>query len=140
MAFIVPDFRKVLITILVLLPMTLCLNSGVSGSEGEKKGEGAPSPQLSETFVLNVLSGTNNRFLKCSIYFDFSSPTIAEKVKGRLAVLRDAVIMLVSAKSADSVSSPEGKLQLKDELIIRVNQLFGDKAVGNVYFTDFIMQ
>jgi flagellar FliL protein len=131
--------RKVLIIILLLFPMTLCFNAVSRGEEHEKKGEGA-SPQLTETFILNIAGGTGTKFLKCSICFDFSKPAIAERVKARLAVLRDAVIMLISAKSVDSITSPEGKLQMKEELIMRINQLFGDNAVSNVYFTDFIMQ
>jgi flagellar FliL protein len=131
--------RKVLIIALLLLPVTFCMNSVSRGEEHEKKGEGA-SPQLIEEFILNIGGGTGNKFLKCSICFDFSKPTIAARVKARLAVLRDAVIMLVSAKALDSIISAEGKMQIKEELIMRINQLFGDNALSNVYFTDFIMQ
>jgi len=57
-----------------------------------------------------------------------------------LDVARDAIITLVSSKSAEAVSSPEGKLQLKDELLLRANQSVGKDVFKNLYFTEFVMQ
>jgi len=61
-------------------------------------------------------------------------------VEDRIPQLRDAIITLLSSKSAESVSSPEGKLQLKDELLLRTNQAIGKNIVKNLYFTEFVMQ
>jgi len=48
----------------------------------------------------------------------------------------------VSSKSLNSISSPEGKFQLKDEVLFRANQIMGmDKDIfKNLFFTEFVMQ
>jgi flagellar FliL protein len=63
-----------------------------------------------------------------------------EKAKQKSPQLRDAIITLLTSKSSESLFPPEGKLQLKDEINARMNQVLGANTVKNVYLTDFVMQ
>jgi len=36
--------------------------------------------------------------------------------------------------------SAEGRLQLKDELLDRINSILGEKAVKGIYFTEIVVQ
>jgi flagellar FliL protein len=63
-----------------------------------------------------------------------------EKAKTKTPQIRDAIITLLTSKTSDALISPEGKLQLKDEINIRINQVLGENSVKNVYLTDFVMQ
>ncbi len=65
---------------------------------------------------------------------------MAEKAKAKTGAIRDAIIMLVTTKSPDEISSSEGKQQLKDEILTRLNRILGEGSVKNIYFTDFVMQ
>ena len=44
--------------------------------------------------------------------------------------------------SINAIASPEGKFQLKDEILFRANQVMGGEkeAFKNLYFTEFVMQ
>ncbi|GER93976.1 hypothetical protein A45J_1734 [hot springs metagenome] len=91
-----------------------------------------------DPFITNI--GSGKRFLKFSISIELSTPAMAEKAKAKTGMIRDAIIMLITSKTPDDVSSSEGKQQLKDELVTRLNQILGEDSIKNIYFTDFVMQ
>lgn len=91
-----------------------------------------------EPFILNLAE--HGRFLKLTIQFELGDATMQPAVTERVPQLRDAIITLVSSKSAESLSSPEGKFLLKDELLLRANQAIGKDVFKNLYFTEFVMQ
>lgn len=58
------------------------------------------------------------------------------------AQVKDAIIAVMSAKSPSEVLTPEGKEELKEELIEAINEALevDEPAVVNVYFKEFIVQ
>ncbi len=106
--------------------------------KAEKKKQSAIFPL--DPFVLNL--GDHGRYLKVSIQFEVTDESMNEFVKSKTPMLRDTIITLVSSKSLSSISSPEGKFQLKDEVLFRANQIMGlEKDIfKNLYFTEFVMQ
>ena len=111
-----------------------------SGKEGGKEGGKKDSAVLVpfEPFVVNL--SAPGRYLKVTIHFELKNAGDEEFVKSKTPVLRDVVITLLSSKSADAVSGPEGKFQLKDEVLFRANQALGREIIKNLYFTEFVMQ
>jgi len=91
-----------------------------------------------DPFVLNLAE--QGRFLKVTMQLELSDISYQPVVANKVPQLRDAIITLVSSKSAESVSSPEGKFQLKDEILLRANQAVGKDVFKNLYFTEFVMQ
>jgi len=91
-----------------------------------------------DAFVLNLAE--QGRFLKVTMQFEIADPSNQQLMAEKTPQLRDAIITLVSSKSAESLSSPEGKFQLKDELLLRANQSMGKDIFKNLYFTEFVMQ
>ncbi len=91
-----------------------------------------------DPFVVN-LGGPSN-FLKLTLQLEMTSPDDKQYLEGRLAPIRDSIVILLSSKTAQSVASPEGKLQLKDDINVRINQALGKDLIRNVYFTEFVMQ
>ncbi len=81
-----------------------------------------------------------NRFLKLSAQFELSDPSYEPLVSSKVPQLRDMIITFVSSKSIESILTPEGKIQLKDEILLRANQVVGKNVFSNVYFTEFIAQ
>lgn len=125
-------------TILFLISLSLVLNPTDSYCSESTKKSGDSSLFQLEPFITNI--GDGRRFLKLSISIELSSPAMAERVKAKTGAIRDAVIMLITTKSPNDVSSPEGKQQLKDEILIKLNQILGKDCIKNIYFTDFVMQ
>ena len=114
------------------------------GEKGAKKEEQQKKEESSmfslEPFVVNLSDQANNKFLKVSMQLELSGQALQETAKSKTPQIRDAIINLLTSKTSESLMSPEGKLQLKDEINMQVNQILGNNSVKNVYLTEFVMQ
>lgn len=111
---------------------------GAPGAHGE--GEGAGSVVPLDPFVVNLADEGTQRYLKVSMKLEFLGPQPPPQFSGKQAQIRDLVLTLLSSKSVGDVRTVEGKAQLRDEIIARVNRVLGDDAVKAVYFAEFIVQ
>jgi flagellar protein FliL len=91
-----------------------------------------------DPFVVNLSEA--GRYLKVTMQFEIAGETKQESIAEKVPILRDVIITLISSQPYEYVSSPEGKTQLKDEILLRTNQIFGKEVFRNLYFTDFVMQ
>jgi len=152
-----PKKSKKLLLIIIIVVVVLA-GAGVGGFFFLKKGGGehkkAEATQKVEEempkekektfliqldpFILNL--SEPGRFVKLTIHLEVKNEKIQQYVNDRMPKIRDAIITLVSSKSADVLSTPEGKFQLKDELLLRVNQAIEKDFVKNIYFTEFVIQ
>jgi flagellar FliL protein len=113
--------------------------SNISTKKETKKIEHENTSLIAmDPFVVNL--SDYGKYLKMTMQLELSDKAYEELVKSKIPGIRDAVITLLSGKSSDSISGPEGKLQLKDELLLRANQAVGKDVFKNLYFTEFVMQ
>ncbi len=109
------------------------------GKEGQDSKKEVKSALIAiDPFVVNLVE--HGRYLKVTMQLEIADATNQSLVMEKMPNLRDTIITLLSSKSAESVSGPEGKLQLKDELLLRANQAVGKDVFKNLFFTDFVMQ
>ena len=54
--------------------------------------------------------------------------------------IRDAILLLMSNKTFSEMSDLQGKLQLRAELLSRINSFFRKGKVQKIYFTEFVVQ
>ncbi len=143
--------NKKLMMIIIIAVVAVALAAGgfflvpkfLGGGSKEKKEETRAEEGAMfslDPFVVNLNDAGGPKFLKVSIQLELSSPALAEKAKQKSPQIRDAIITLLTSKSSESLFPPEGKLQLKDEINARMNQIMGANTVKNVYLTDFVMQ
>ncbi len=57
-----------------------------------------------------------------------------------LPLLQDAVGSVVSAHDSSTLTTPDGRAQLKSQLLAAVKTVLGQDIVVAVFFTDFVMQ
>ncbi len=67
-------------------------------------------------------------------------PEVALEVEERKPQVRDAILLFMSSKSFDELRDLQGKLQLRADLIGRINALLALGEVKTIYFTDFVVQ
>lgn len=116
--------------------------AGGGGAHAEKGDK--PATSLGETvelppFIVN-LGGEGGRYLKLVAVMQVSSPKAKEELASRLPQIKDAVIGVLSSKAPDEVLTPEGKLELKLELVKRINQSLTSGVVTEMFFTEFVVQ
>jgi len=93
-----------------------------------------------EPFIVNLLDKEGRRYLKTTIEFEVENEDIKKELSRRTPQLRDAILMLLTSKSFEDISKPEGKLRLKTEIIIRINQILPRTGIRTLYFTEFVVQ
>jgi flagellar FliL protein len=93
-----------------------------------------------EPFIVNLLDRDGKRYLKTTIGFEIENRDIKNELTQHTPQLRDAILLLLTSKSFEDISKPEGKLLLKNELIARINQILPGAGVRTLYFTEFIVQ
>jgi flagellar FliL protein len=148
----VPNKKGSKAILIIVLSASIILGAGglagyklLAGKQGDAVSEAKGMHENTsiiplDPFVLNL--SDRGRYLKFTIQFEVSDSSLQVAVKSKSPQLRDTIITLVSSKSINSISSPEGKFQLKDEVLFRANHIMGmEKNVfKNLYFTEFIMQ
>ncbi len=139
--------------ILILIPVLLLLIGGGAGAyffiihKKKESGKGVPvAPQKLGimydlgSFLVNLADKNANTYAKVSITLELSNQKVKEEVVKRLPIIKDAVINLLSSKTYDEIRTPEGKEELRLELIKRINAILVTGGVQNIYFTQFIVQ
>ena len=102
--------------------------------------EGANSVVPLDPFVVNLADEGAQRYLKVTMKIEFLDSLPPPQFPGKQAQIRDLILTLLSSKSVGDVRTVEGKAQLRDEIIARVNRVLGDDKVKAVYFAEFIVQ
>ena len=123
------------------------------GREAPTKAEGEPQSGMKQAqvgkpgimfeldpFIVNLADQPEIRYLKIAVKLEVESNTVATDLSARVAQVRDTVLVLLSSKDVNSVRTPQGKFQLRDEITQRVNGLLPKPGVRAAYFTDFVVQ
>lgn len=121
------------------------------GDAGEDAGDAAvAAPQTAkpvvalptvvlESFVVNLSDKDQNHFLKTTIAIELANEAMVAEIEKRKEKIKDAVITLLSGKSVQQVRDGKGKLKLKQEITLRLNEILGANSVSEVLFTEFII-
>lgn len=118
--------------------------SGQGGHGGEAaKGaaeKGAPAAIFDmDPFIVN-LADAETRYLKLTVKLDLERSEAKDEIAARLPQVRDAILILLTSKDVASLRSTQGKFQLRDEIVNRVNGTLPKSGVKTAYFTEFVVQ
>lgn len=114
--------------------------------EKAEKADAKGAPAVGEQivtmppFVVNLNDPMGKRYLKLALNVELKDADSAKEMAAKDAVIRDAVIMLLSSKSYQDLSTMEAKILLKKELAERLNQSMGGSKITRVYITDMVVQ
>ncbi|HAV40078.1 MAG: flagellar basal body-associated protein FliL [Aquificota bacterium] len=112
----------------------------------DKKEEKAPLPShvgvMMEigTFTVNLADKDVDAYARVSITLELSDEKVRQEVEKRLPIIKDAIIDVISSKTSSFVKTPEGRENLRLELIKRINTILFEGGVRNIYFTEFVVQ
>lgn len=106
---------------------------------------GAPAAGVStvfslEPFIVNIYDGQELRYLKVKIEMEMANPAVKPELEGRLAAIRDSILVLLTTKTLQDVQDVQGKNQLREEILAAISKIVAQGKVTKVYFTDFVVQ
>lgn len=93
-----------------------------------------------ENITVNLADTDQSRFLRTKIKLEVRNEEAQAKVKAHIVKVRDLVITHLMSKKFSEIRTPQGKYELKEDLIWRMNRAIGGKPIKNLYFTDFVSQ
>ncbi|MGA1846853.1 flagellar basal body-associated FliL family protein [Deferribacter abyssi] len=93
-----------------------------------------------DTFIVNLADPGGTRYLKVTMQLELDSEKLQEEMDKRKPQIRDVILTVLSSKTYAEVSTAQGKLALKQELIRRINLILTTGAIRNIYFTEFVAQ
>lgn len=128
--------------------------AGILGAKATETADGEASVSeptkeaiyvsLHPAFTANFEKKGGARFLQVSVEVMTREPDVEKLVKTHMPAIRNDLLMLFSARSSDSLTTPEGKQQLQAETLSAVQEILmresGDPGVEAVYFTSFVME
>ncbi len=92
------------------------------------------------TFVVNLADPLGRRYLKLGVDVEVVSEEAVAELSKKEPMVKDTLILLLSSKTYQDLSSMESKILLKKEIVDRLNQILGGSKVLQVYFTDMVIQ
>ncbi|MBV5337314.1 MAG: flagellar basal body-associated FliL family protein, partial [Deltaproteobacteria bacterium] len=93
-----------------------------------------------EPFIVNIYDGQELRYLKVKVELEMAGPAIKAELDGRLAAIRDAILVVLTTKTLQEVQDAQGKNQLREEILTAISKIVAQGKVTKVYFTDFVVQ
>ncbi len=145
--------KKKLFILLIFLVILLA-GGGIAyfflfGKKEEKKEEQKPRLaeqeigimyKLEPAFIVNLADPEATVYARISITLELANQEVLQEVQKKEPVIRDAIIEIVSSKTSEDLRKPEGREQLKMEILKRINTILTKGGVRNVYFTEFVIQ
>ena len=123
---------------------------GEVASEDSGHGESTSSGDvplylaLEPPFVVNFTHRGTLRYLQVSLEVMYQDQAILDKVTATMPAIRNELILLFSEQEYMTLSTLEGKQELRQEINQAINKVLEIKAsaddTGAVYITNFIMQ
>jgi flagellar FliL protein len=147
--------KKTLIIIIAAVVLLLIVGGGAAyfmlGSKDRKDPEAeaaslaAQAKQVGpmvniDTFIVNILDNEESRYLKAAITLEVDAESTAAEINNRMPQIKDAILLMIGNKTFNELRDMQGKLQLRGELINRLNEILTKGKVKRIYFTDFVVQ
>lgn len=119
----------------------------VDGQEQEFASKSKSGILPLDAFTVNLNDPFGRRYVEVLVNLEIKNKAYIPKItENELMIprMRDEIFMIISSKSYGELNSTSGKVALKEEIQMRINELmkeeFGQEPVNQVYFTKFIIQ
>jgi len=148
-----PKKKSPLKLMMVILIVLIVIGAGVGagiyffdfGKNLGKKADKSVEPVFGalwsqEPFIVNLADNRGERYLKVVMQFELSQPAVAAELDILKPRIRDNILDLLTVKTYAELMEPNGKQQLRDEIVLRMNSFLTKGKLTRVYFTDFVIQ
>lgn len=90
-------------------------------------------------FTVN-LAGYPRRLVRVEMTLEMLDESGFEEVVQLNPAARDAIVRILNAKEFKDLETIQGKLFLKDQIAVTLNQHLKDGVVKDIFFSDFVVQ
>jgi flagellar FliL protein len=108
--------------------------------EAEDDSDEPPVSMDLDNLTINLADTDRDRYLRVKITLELRNEEAKAKVSENMVKIKDLLISSISGKKFSEIRTPQGKYELKLDLIYRINRIVGGKPIKNLYFADFVSQ
>ena len=119
-----PLIIGVVVVVLILLVGKSVLGGHKPGGKDKKENAEVGISIPLDEFLVN-LAGGGDHYLRATIALGMKKGITEEQSKEHVAPVRDAILTVLSSKSLDALSKPQGREELKSELKSKINDATG---------------
>ena len=128
------------------------LKSPEPSEEEQMVEEEATEPQMKDAiyedmhpaFTINFKEGSKKKFMQVYMVAMFYDMESRDAFKMHMPVVRNNLLMLLSGKDSDELSTMEAKEQLRKDALVAaqtvMQERYGENIVQDIYFTKLVMQ
>ena len=93
-----------------------------------------------DTFIVNLADAGGNRYLRVTMDLELDNEKLQEELSKRLPQIKDQILMILPTRRFEDISTTQGKIDLRTELIEQINRILSRGQVSNIYFKEFVVQ
>lgn len=93
-----------------------------------------------DTFLVNLADPLGRRYLKLGMEVEVRDEEAVANLTKYSAKIKDSLLVYLSSLSYDGISTVQAKMELKQEVVDRLNQIIGKGSVLRVYITEMVVQ
>jgi flagellar FliL protein len=108
-------------------------------AEREKAGIGEGVAFTMPSFTVN-LAGTPRRYIRVEMTIEMLDKEGYEEIVRNNPVARDQIVRILNRKTFDDIETIQGKLYLKDQIALALNETMKEGVVKDIYFSEFLVQ
>ena len=91
-------------------------------------------------FLVNLSDPLGRRYLKLGVEVEVRDAEAQAALTKYEAKIKDTLLLLLSSKTYEGLSTMKAKVELKQEIADRLNQIIGNGGVLRVYITEMVIQ
>lgn len=118
----------------------------VQGEKLEQDHEAVSDPFIGEfipmeTFIVNLAGSRGGKIARVSLELEVESKNsdISEEIERRKPQIRDIIIIILSSKTYEQISTKDGKDNLREEIKGRLNSFLTKGKIKSILFTEFLL-
>jgi flagellar FliL protein len=113
-------------------------DDGHGGGKKDKKDEA--SNFIKESFTVNLADSRGAHFAKVDVEIEVEDDNVKQALAAIQPKIRDFIVIVLSSKTYEQVSSADGRDFLREEIRNKINGYLPRGQIKDVYFTQFIVQ
>jgi len=116
------------------------------GGKNEKGGHGGEGSEGVQgivdlgDLVVNPAGTGGRRYLKVQVQVELGDPSASGLVESRTPKLRDRIIRELTSRTLAELTDPVAKDEMKETIIDEMNRILGSEVIGDMYFTEYVIQ
>lgn len=93
-------------------------------------------------FIVNLADPAGSKYLRVALSVEIppKNEKMQLEIEQKLPKIKDAIITVLSSKTYEEISLPQGKISLKQEILRRINSNLASGRLMDVYITEFVVQ